>query len=320
MNEFEIIKKYLRPLSFKNAGALKLSDDIYFDNKKKIALSIDTFVEKIHFLDSSNPKNFLKKILRSSLSDLYCKGISPKTYFLSLGLNKKFTNHKWLNEFKKILNLEQKKFSISLGGGDTTFSSKLIITIVVVGDVVKKPIFRKGCSLNDDIYVTNTIGDPFIGLNILKKKMNFGRLNNYFIMKYYEPEIPYKVLPILNKFASSSIDISDGLGRDIKHLVINSNFGALIDLNTLPVSAPCKRLLNKKKFKINNIFSNGDDYQTVFTTKSNNRKKILNLSKICKIKVSKIGIVTKEKNITFKYNDRIFNLDSRKLGYIHNFK
>ena len=57
MNEFEIIKKYLRPLSLKNTGALKLNDDIYFDNKKKIALSIDTFVEKIHFSNLMCHKN-----------------------------------------------------------------------------------------------------------------------------------------------------------------------------------------------------------------------------------------------------------------------
>ena len=36
MNEFSIINKYLKPLSLKNPGALKLSDDIYFDIKKMV--------------------------------------------------------------------------------------------------------------------------------------------------------------------------------------------------------------------------------------------------------------------------------------------
>ena len=34
MNEFDIIKKYLKPLAVKNLGALQLSDDIFFDKKK----------------------------------------------------------------------------------------------------------------------------------------------------------------------------------------------------------------------------------------------------------------------------------------------
>ena len=55
MNEFKLINKYLKPLSLKNPGALNLSDDIYFDAKKGIAISVDTYVENIHFIDSSNP-------------------------------------------------------------------------------------------------------------------------------------------------------------------------------------------------------------------------------------------------------------------------
>ena len=34
MNEFTIIKKYLRPLTFKNSSSLELKDDIFYDKKK----------------------------------------------------------------------------------------------------------------------------------------------------------------------------------------------------------------------------------------------------------------------------------------------
>ena len=86
MNEFEIINKFFKPLSLSNPGALKLKDDIYFDSKKGIAISLDTYVEGVHFIDASDPNKFLKKILRASLADLYCKGIRPKSYFLSFAL------------------------------------------------------------------------------------------------------------------------------------------------------------------------------------------------------------------------------------------
>ena len=103
MNEFVLINKYLKPLALKNPGALKLSDDIFFDSKKKIAISLDTYVEGVHFVDARDPDRFLKKILRASLSDLYSKGIKPKSYFLSLGLNKKLTKQFWLKKIKRIL-------------------------------------------------------------------------------------------------------------------------------------------------------------------------------------------------------------------------
>ena len=60
MNEFTIIEKYLKPLSIKTSGALKLSDDVFLDNKNGIAISLDTYVEKIHFLNSFDPNKFLK--------------------------------------------------------------------------------------------------------------------------------------------------------------------------------------------------------------------------------------------------------------------
>ena len=78
MNEFLIIKKYFSKLSKKNKGSYGLSDDIFFDYKKKISISIDTYIEKKHFLDFKSPDLVIKKIFRSSMSDLICKGINPE--------------------------------------------------------------------------------------------------------------------------------------------------------------------------------------------------------------------------------------------------
>ena len=159
MNEFTIVKNYLKPLAYKNSNSLALNDDIFYDRKKRLAISVDSFTEGVHFLTSSRPRNFVKKILRSSLSDLYCKGVSPKSYFLSLALSKKCFNHTWLSELKKTLNSEQNKFNIFLGGGDTIRSTKLVITITVIGYAKSKIILRNGSNFKDDIYVTGNIGD-----------------------------------------------------------------------------------------------------------------------------------------------------------------
>ena len=62
MNEFILINKYLKPLSLKNPGALKLNDDIYFDTIKGIAISVDTYVEGNHFFNFKKPDLVIKKI------------------------------------------------------------------------------------------------------------------------------------------------------------------------------------------------------------------------------------------------------------------
>ena len=92
MNEFEIIKNYFQKITKKNPSALKLNDDVFFDKKNKIILSIDTYNEGIHYLNFKNPDLVIKKIIRSSISDLICKGVKPKYFFLSGSGNKKYCN------------------------------------------------------------------------------------------------------------------------------------------------------------------------------------------------------------------------------------
>ena len=68
----------------------------------------------------------------------------------------------------KSLKQEQKKYLISLSGGDTVFSKKLSFSITSIG-FSDEIVFRNKAKLNDDIYVTGNLGDSFIGLKILKK-------------------------------------------------------------------------------------------------------------------------------------------------------
>ena len=89
MNEFELIKKYFSKLSSNNKNSLKLNDDVFFDKKRRLVISVDTYVEGVHFVDFQSPDLVIKKIIRSSISDLICKGVTPKYYFISGSGNKK---------------------------------------------------------------------------------------------------------------------------------------------------------------------------------------------------------------------------------------
>jgi thiamine-monophosphate kinase len=168
VNEFTVIKKYFSNLSKNNKGCFNFSDDIFFDYQKKICISIDSFVEGTHFLNFKNPNFVIKKALRGAISDLICKGITPKYYFMSCSGNKKHLSQVNLIKIKLALKQEQKKFNIFLAGGDTSYSNKLSITFCVVGYSKKNPVLRIGAKENDDIYITNTIGDAFVGLKLLK--------------------------------------------------------------------------------------------------------------------------------------------------------
>ncbi len=171
MHEFELIKKYFSKLVKKNKSSLELNDDVFFDRSKKLVVSVDTYVEGIHFLNFKKPNLVIKKILRSSISDLICKGVEPKYYFISGSGNKKSFSRINLLKISRSLKEEQKKYSILLCGGDTVFSNKLSFTITSIG-FSNKIIFRNKAKLNDDIYITGNLGDSFIGLKILENKIS----------------------------------------------------------------------------------------------------------------------------------------------------
>ena len=70
MNEFEIINNYFRKLATSKAS-LNLNDDIFFDKKNKLAVTVDTYNEDVHFLnfDKSGPKTITPALI--VLNNLY---------------------------------------------------------------------------------------------------------------------------------------------------------------------------------------------------------------------------------------------------------
>ena len=83
MHEFELIKNYFSKIAKKNKSALNLNDDVFFDKRRGVVISVDTYNVGTHFFDFKSPDLVIKKIIRSSISDLICKGVKPKFYFIS---------------------------------------------------------------------------------------------------------------------------------------------------------------------------------------------------------------------------------------------
>jgi len=63
MLEFELIKNYFSKITKKNKSALNLNDDVFFDKRKGLAISIDTYNEGIHFPNFKKPELVIKKVI-----------------------------------------------------------------------------------------------------------------------------------------------------------------------------------------------------------------------------------------------------------------
>jgi thiamine-monophosphate kinase len=319
MHEFDLIKKYFSKLSKLNKASLNLNDDVFFDKKKSLVVSIDTYNEGVHFIDFKKPDLVIKKILRSSISDLICKGVLPKYYFISGSGNKKTFTSKNLSMISHSLKKEQKKYGIFLSGGDTTFSNQLSFSITSVG-YSKNIVYRNKAKIYDDIYVTGNLGDSFVGLKILQNKIKINKkLKNYFVKKYFEPEIQINLTKELLKFANSSIDISDGLIDDLEKMLNKQNLSYKIWEEQIPISKNLHNYLKKKNLKKLNFISNGDDYQVLFTANSDKSRIIKNISKKLGIKISRIGKITSNHKKSSYNSQKGEYLLVKNSGYKHQF-
>jgi len=319
MDEFELIKNYFQKICNINPSAKKLNDDVFFDKKNKLVVSIDTYNEGVHFPNFKYPNLIIKKVIRSSISDLIAKGVKPEYYFISGSGNKSKFTKKNLKIISKSLNQEQKKYNLKLSGGDTTNSNKVSFSITTIG-FSKIIVERNKARLNDDIYVTGNIGDSFLGLKAIENNIKINlKLKKYFINQYYCPNLPYKIYKQIHKFANTSIDISDGLLSDMIKLINKQKLSFEINVNKIPISKNLKFYLKKYDKNRTQYLFNGDDYQILFTSHIKNRSLIKSISKKMNQKITRIGKINNgyKKNL-IKLDNKPQNLTNFR-GYSHKF-
>ena len=319
MHEFELIKNYFQKLSKKSSSALSLNDDVFFDKKNKLVVSVDTYTEGNHFINFKKPDLVIKKIIRSSISDLICKGVQPKYYFISGSGNKKSFSKSNLSKIAKALNEEQNKYKIFLSGGDTVFSNKLSFTITSIG-FANDIVYRNKAKINDDIYVSGNLGDSYLGLLILKNKIKLNDLlSKYFTNQYFMPNLQLKLTAHIKKFANTSIDISDGLLTDLDKMINVQKLSYKLYLKKVPISKNLRKIIDLKKLSKINYISNGDDYQVLFTAPKNMRRIIKKISINNTIKLTKIGIIQSvgKKSSIVDHKNREISLKNK--GYFHQF-
>ena len=162
-----------------------------------------------------------------------------------------------------------------------------------------KAIKRSGANNGDNIYVSGEIGDAALCL----KKINEGEKPGKAEMVKLNRPIPRLDLGnALNGVASSCIDISDGLEQDLSHIIKASKVGAIIDVQKLPLSQSVVKYI-----EANNDWSvplcGGDDYELCFTAPKNFNSEIIKIAKICKIRITKIGVISDSKNLKIKGYD-----------------
>ena len=312
MDEFERIATYFAPLATDD-GAFGLTDDAAAftpPDGQQLVITQDTLVEGIHFTGAEPAALIAQKALRVNLSDLAAKGAEPFGYLLSLSLSQNY-NEAWIADFCSGLAADQQRYDISLLGGDSTASNQgIVITLTAIG-YTPKILRRSTAKAGDILYVTGTIGDATLGLQVAQ-----GTINDSFLLHRYQlPQPRIEAISLLREFATAAMDISDGLLQDAQHLSAQSKLALRIRLDTIPLSDAAKPHAKTSDDYIA-LATGGDDYECLFTVAPENRALLQERAAAQNIAIHAIGQCAQGNAITLSYDEKAIQLPS-KLGYCH---
>lgn len=268
MKEFNVIEDFFKAKSIQRKDVIiGIGDDgavTHIPQGQALVTTTDTLISGVHFLADTPPHAIAQKAVAVNLSDLAAMGAEPAWISLSLSLPE--VDEDWLEAFSNGLREHAEYYSVQLIGGDTV-QGPLAITITAQGFVpFDQALTRSHAKPGDSVYVTGTLGDAGLGLQIAQKNCVLDDQQNkdYLLNRLNYPTPRLLVGTSLRRIASACIDISDGLVSDIKHILKRSQCGATIHVDKLPISQALRESVSISQ-AIDYALSAGDDYELLFT-------------------------------------------------------
>jgi thiamine-monophosphate kinase len=294
--EFDIIKRYFwkRPVSpFVSLGVGDDAAVLDIPSAYSLVTSIDSFNEGVHFSLTTTPYDIGYKSLAVSLSDMAAMGATPIAVQMALTLP--HVDERWIRGFSEgFLNLAH-DFSVDLIGGDTT-SGPLSVSTVLYGVSPKGSVVqRQGACVGDDIYVSGVLGLAGYALSLLSDDESGVDAS---IVQALNRPVPRVALGVaLRSYATSAIDVSDGLIADLNHVMSASHCGALIHCDALPLS-PLMRPHLDLHAQWQYALTAGDDYELCFTAAPDQRDMIERCAKETATPCRRVGKVVEGEGVT----------------------
>ena len=243
LGEFGLIEWIPKTVPFDGSVKRAIGDDaavLPLTKEEDLLFTTDMIVEDVHFTCQMSPQDIGHKALACNLSDIAAMGGTPTYAVVSLGVPPETDTAFARGIYQGMISLG-KKFKVSIVGGDTVKSDKIVINVALLGKVRKgKAVLRGGAKPGDRIFVTGPLGGSFESGRHLK-----------FIPRLKEAQFLAD-----NFHPSSMIDISDGLAADLGHILEESGVGAVIQEQMIP---------RNPGVDLENVLGGGEDFELLFT-------------------------------------------------------
>ncbi len=253
LGEFGLIARLAKILPNNPKGVLGIGDDaavLPYTKSKHLLFTTDMMAEGVHFTKHMRAENVGHKALACNISDIAAMGGLPTYAVVSLGLPKN-TDVRFVEGIYKGIAKVAKQYRVSIVGGDSIKSDKVIINIALLGEVDKKHVvLRSGARPQDWIFVTGALGGSLKSGRHLTFEPQVEKAQ--FLVKQYKP--------------SSMMDISDGLAGDLNHILAESKVGATLWPDAIP---------KHQGVSYAQALSDGEDYELLFTLNPKHAVKLM---------------------------------------------
>jgi len=269
VNEFQLIQQYFNAsnLAFDQDNVVKgIGDDcciLKLEDNQQFVMSLDTLVEDVHFPKHASAFDIATRALSVSLSDLAAMGASPVAF--TLGITLPNADETWIKEFCEGLSAVAMEFNMPLIGGDTTKGPCLVLSLQVHGVVEQgKALTRSGAKVGHNVYVSGPMGDGAGALPFALDSTKIFEPGGYFHQAFYRPLAQVEFGKSISAYASSCLDVSDGLLQDAGHICQASHLAMNIQSDLIPLSAELLEEHGAEK-SLTYALTGGDDYQLLYT-------------------------------------------------------
>ncbi|MEW5736175.1 MAG: thiamine-phosphate kinase [Thermodesulfobacteriota bacterium] len=270
---------------------------------KDLLATCDVLVEGVHFLPEArkDPAALGARLVSVAFSDLAAMGGLPWLVFISLGAPADLSAS-FYDGLAEGIGRKCVRYRAAVAGGNMSRSpGALFIDLFVLGKVEKgRAMLRSGARPGDVVAVTGTLGASAAGLYLLQHPEAAGQvpepLRREAISAHTNPEAQLCVGRTLSAmgFATSALDVSDGLCQDLGHICVASRTGAAVSVEKIPVSEAARAVAEAAGRRPEDFaLSGGEDYQVLFTMAEKDASQVAwRVREDCGVAVSVIGRIT----------------------------